>query len=72
MDKIWNILDGADLGHTDGNEIKERYDSRKFSNGCDYIGKYTDPNHEGSFRDIKLLDEMDGDKRLATVVGTGG
>ena len=72
MDKIWNILDGADLGHTDGEEIKERYDSRKFSGGCDYIGRYTDPNHEGGLRDITLLDEMDGDRRLAKVVATGG
>jgi len=72
MDKIWKILDGAELGHTDGAEIKERYDSRRFNSGCDYIGKYTDPNHEGSFRDITLLDEMDGENRLATVVAKGG
>ena len=72
MDKIWKILDIADLAHTDGSEIKQRYDSRKFNGGCDYVGRYTDPNHEGGFRDITLLDEMDGDKRLALCVGTGG
>mmetsp|Transcript_31563 Transcript_31563/g.41806 ORF Transcript_31563/g.41806 Transcript_31563/m.41806 type:complete len:289 (-) Transcript_31563:82-948(-) len=72
MDKIWKILDNAELGNTDGTEIKERYDSRKFNGGCDYIGRYTDPNHEGGFRDISLKDEMDGDKRLGVCIGTGG
>lgn len=72
MDKIWNILDGEETGRTDGTMVRERYDERKFSEGCDYIGKYTDPNHEGGFRVISLKDEMDGEKRLATVVGIGG
>ena len=37
-----------------------------------YIGRYTDPNHEGGYRVITLLDEMDGDKRIARCEGIGG
>lgn len=53
-------------------EVQQRYDARKFNNGCPYLGRYTDPNHANSYRIITLLDEMDGDKRLARCEGIGG
>lgn len=72
MSKIWKILDPAELGNVGADEIQQRYDSRRYNNGCVYLGRYTDPNHAGSYRVITLLDEMQGDKRLARCEGIGG
>jgi len=72
LTRIWNLLDTAELGSVFPAEIEPRYDSRQFNDGCVYLGRYTDPNHAGSFRIITLLDAMDAEKRLAKCEGIGG
>ena len=72
LTKIWSKLDNAEMGSVHKADIEVRYDSRQFNDGCVYLGRYTDPNHAGSFRIITLLDEMDAEKRLASCEGIGG
>ena len=72
LEKIWGLLDPAELSSCTRTEIFQRYDSRLFNKGCNYIGRYTDPNHAGGYRIITLLDEMDGEKRMARCEGIGG
>lgn len=40
--------------------------------GSVFVGRYTDPNHPGGYREISLLDSWRGDLRLAKVEGGGG
>ncbi len=74
VDKVWRVLDPAELGNAGpgSDEIRLRFDSRKANTGTVYAGRYTDPNHAGSYRVITYLDEMQGDKRLARCEGIGG
>ena len=37
-----------------------------------FVGRYTDPNHPGGFREISLLETKLGPFQLAKVVGGGG
>lgn len=37
-----------------------------------FVGRYTDPNHPGGYREITLLDTYTGDRRNAQVEGGGG
>ena len=72
LEKIWSLLDPAELGVIQPEEIRERFDSRKFNDGCVYLGRYSDPEHRGSYRIITLLDEMVDGRRLARCEGIGG
>jgi len=56
LNKIWEFLDINEQGYTNRDKIAERFDSRRFSGGSEYVGKYSDPNHAGGFRIITLLD----------------
>ena len=73
LDKVWSLVDFNDTDEADLEELRQRYDSRRWHNGCIYIGRYTDPNHPGGLRDFRLLDEVDSEgRRKAQVIGTGG
>lgn len=73
IEKIWlQQLDAESSGNTTAALIQQHYDGTIYNEGCPYIGRYTDPNHAGSFRVVTLLDEMNGDKRLALCEGIGG
>ena len=72
IDKIWKLIDPADIDVAMPNDMKLLYDSRQYNDGCVYIGRYSDPNHANGFRIITLLDEMQGDKRMAKCQGLGG
>ena len=72
LDKLWKTLDEAETGNVGTSDIQVRYDGRSWNNGCPYLGRYTDPNHVGSFRVITLKNEADGDKVLINCEGIGG
>ena len=63
LDKVWSLVDFNDTDEADLEELRQRYDSRRWHNGCIYIGRYTDPNHPGGLRDFRLLDEVDSECR---------
>lgn len=73
MDKVWSSVDTAETGQAAGAEMRQRFDMRKWNSGCVYVGKYTDPNHAGSFRVVSLLDSVDTEgRRLINCEGIGG
>lgn len=72
VDDIWEKLDPESTGFTCPADIRGVYDGRSWNEGTPIIGEYEDVNHPGAFRNITLLDEMDGDKRLARLESIGG
>mmetsp|Transcript_4031 Transcript_4031/g.8123 ORF Transcript_4031/g.8123 Transcript_4031/m.8123 type:complete len:218 (+) Transcript_4031:89-742(+) len=40
--------------------------------GTIFIGRYTDPNHPGGYREISVTDNWQGDKRFVKIEGGGG
>ena len=40
--------------------------------GTVFVGKYSDPNHPGGYREITMLDEWDGELRKGKCVGGKG
>ena len=58
LEKIWALVDPAELGVTQPEEIRQRFDSRRFNDGCVYLGRYQEQHHRGSYRIVTLLDEM--------------
>ena len=52
--------------------MASKQDSKKEEIGKVFEGRYTDPNHPGGYREITMLDEWQGEMRLATCVGGKG